>query len=103
AVVELDDRLVGHRARLSRALHEVAQLAVAATPDAIDTRNERQLADARVVRPRSPSAGDVMQAGGEDLDEHFPGTVGYGLVEVAVARRLVERGDDGSFHGGSFG
>jgi len=43
-----------------------------------------------------------MQAGREHFDEHFSRSFGRGIGEVAVARRLVERGDDSSFHGFSF-
>jgi len=38
-----------------------------------------------------------MQTGGEHFDEYFRGSVGLGIWEVAVARWLVERGDDGCF------
>jgi len=97
--VDLDHRLVGHGAHRRVVEHEVTELAIRAAADAVDARNEREHAGARVVRPIRLRANARMQADGEHVDEHLAAAFRHRDSEVFVMRWHLERRNDGGFHG----
>jgi len=98
AAPDVDDRLLGHRAHRRVRQDEVTQPAVRPAPDAINSRHERQLVGARVVRPICLRPDAWVQPGGEDVDEHLVATGRDGGRELLVARSRAERRDNSSMH-----
>ena len=67
----VDERLVRHRAHDVVVGREVDEPAVGQPPDAVDARDHRQRAAARVVPSRGAGADARVQARGEDVGEHL--------------------------------
>ena len=103
AVIQCDDRALGHRAGQAGLLDEVAQPAIGAATDAIDAGNDGQGAVDGVVLARGATAGDVMQTGRQHVHEHLTGLHGRRIGDIAVLGWGVIRGDEGRFQTSSFG
>lgn len=88
--VDLDHRLVGHGTHQSVVEHEVTELAIRAAADAVDARNEREHAGARVVRPIRLRANARMQADGEHVDEHLAAAFRLRGSEIFLMRWHLE-------------
>jgi hypothetical protein len=93
------ERLVRHRVEHVVVSREVDELPVGPPPDAVDPRDHRQRAAARVVLSRGAAADARVQAGGEDIDEDLPAGR-HGHLDSLVVRWFCERRDDGGVHQG---
>jgi hypothetical protein len=99
ATAYVDDGLLRHRAHRRIGKDEVAKHAVWPTADAVDTRHERQLVGARVVRSVGLRSNPGVEPGRQHVDKDLVFTVGNRDRELEVSRWCVKRIHDGGVHG----